>query len=170
MSRQNDAIGTAIFFVLAPGTVAGLLPYAITRWHVAPMPPAYLPVRILGGLLIAAGLVLIVENFARFALEGRGTPAPPMPTEKLVVRGAYRYVRNPMYVAVIAIILGQVLLFASWPLLIYAAVIGLAFHLFVVFYEEPTLARTYGEEYEQYRSAVPRWIPRVNRSSKDRYR
>jgi protein-S-isoprenylcysteine O-methyltransferase Ste14 len=161
MSRQTAAIGTILFFFLAPGTVAGLLPFAITRRQLTEMPPAYLPVRIAGGLLIAAGLALIVENFARFALEGRGTPAPPMPTEKLVLRGAYRYVRNPMYVAVLAIILGQMLLFASWPLLIYAVVIALAFHLFVVFYEEPTLARTYGAEYERYRASVPRWIPRL---------
>jgi protein-S-isoprenylcysteine O-methyltransferase Ste14 len=160
MSRQSAAIGTALFFFLAPGTVAGLLPYAITRWRVTPMPAAYLPVRLLGGVMILAGLALVIENFARFALEGRGTPAPPMPTERLVVRGAYRFTRNPMYVAVLAIILGQVLLFASWPLLVYGAVIALAFHLFVIFYEEPTLARTHGAEYEAYRSAVPRWIPR----------
>jgi protein-S-isoprenylcysteine O-methyltransferase Ste14 len=161
MSRQSAAIGTIVFFFIAPGTVAGLLPLAITRWQMFPMPPAYQPVRFAGGLLFVAGLALLVENFARFALEGRGTPAPPMPTEKLVVRGAYRFVRNPMYVGVLAIILGQVLLFANWPLLIYAAVIALAFHLFVVFYEEPTLAETHGAEYERYRSAVPRWIPRL---------
>lgn len=163
MSRQNAAIGTILFFFLAPGTIAGLLPYAITHWRIAPMAPPYLAVRIAGAVLIAGGLVLIVENFARFAFEGRGTPAPPMPTEQLVVRGAYRYVRNPMYVAVLAIILGQVLLFASLPLLIYAVVIAAAFHLFVVFYEEPTLLRTYGAEYERYRSVVPRWIPRSPR-------
>jgi protein-S-isoprenylcysteine O-methyltransferase Ste14 len=160
MSRQTATIGTIVFFFAAPGTVAGLLPYAITRWRLPPMPPPYLAVRIAGGLLIVGGLALIVENFARFALEGRGTPAPPRPTETLVVRGAYRYTRNPMYVAVLSIILGQVLFFASLPLLIYAGAVALAFHLFVLFYEEPTLARTYGEEYERYCAAVPRWIPR----------
>ncbi len=161
MSRQSAAVGTAIFFVLAPGTVAGLLPYAITRWQLAPMPESYAVARIIGALCVVAGLALVIEAFVRFAIEGRGTPAPPLPTEELVVKGTYRYTRNPMYVAVTAIILGQVLIFASGPLLIYGAIVALAFHLFVVFYEEPTLARTYGAGYERYRAAVPRWIPRL---------
>jgi protein-S-isoprenylcysteine O-methyltransferase Ste14 len=150
-----------LFFLLAPGTIAGLLPYAITRWRIEAMPSGYAPVRILAVLPLIAGLVLLLESFARFVVEGRGTPAPPMPTETLVVKGAYRFVRNPMYVAVTAVILGQVLLFASLPLLAYAAVVGIAFHLFVLIYEEPALARTYGAEYERYRAAVPRWIPRL---------
>jgi protein-S-isoprenylcysteine O-methyltransferase Ste14 len=160
MSRQNAALASALFFLLAPGTVAGLLPWGITRWSVQPMPAAYLPLRIIGVILLVAGLGLILESFARFVIEGRGTPAPPMPTERLVVRGAYRFVRNPMYVAVLVMILGQVLLFASLPLLLYAVVVALAFHLFVVLYEEPALARAHGVEYDAYRAAVPRWIPR----------
>ena len=160
MSRQNAALASALFFLLAPGTVAGLLPWGITRWSVQPMPAAYLPLRIIGVILLVAGLGLILESFARFVIEGRGTPAPPMPTERLVVRGTYRFVRNPMYVAVLAMILGQVLLFASLPLLLYAVVVAIAFHLFVALYEEPALARAYGVEYDAYRAAVPRWIPR----------
>ena len=164
MSRQSAAIGTAIFFFVAPGIVAGLIPYLITFWQFEEMPPTYGIVRGIGVVLIAAGLAMLIESFVRFAVEGRGTPAPPAPTEQLVVRGAYRYVRNPMYVAVAAIILGQVLLFANWLLLIYAALVVLAFHLFVVFYEEPTLARTYGAAYDKYRAAVPRWFPHIPRN------
>lgn len=163
MSRQSAAIGTVIFFFIAPGIVAGLIPYLMTSWRIEPMPAAYGIVRLIGVVLIAAGLAMLIESFVRFAVEGRGTPAPPAPTEELVVRGAYRYVRNPMYVGVSAIIVGQVLLFANWGLLIYAAIIALAFHLFVVFYEEPTLARTHGASYERYRAMVPRWIPHIPR-------
>jgi protein-S-isoprenylcysteine O-methyltransferase Ste14 len=161
MSRQSAAVGTLVFFFVAPGVVAGLIPYIITSWRSEATPAAYAIVRVFGAILVAGGLAMLIESFVRFAVEGRGTPAPPAPTAELVVRGAYRYVRNPMYVAVSGIIIGQVLLFANWGLLIYAAVIMLAFHLFVVFYEEPTLARTHGQSYEKYRAAVPRWMPHL---------
>jgi protein-S-isoprenylcysteine O-methyltransferase Ste14 len=102
-----------------------------------------------------------VTAFAQFALEGRGTPAPVAPTANLVVKGLYRYVRNPMYVAVLAIILGQALLFASLAVLAYGALVLLAVHLFVVAYEEPTLHDTYGAQYDAYGRGVRRWIPRL---------
>jgi protein-S-isoprenylcysteine O-methyltransferase Ste14 len=102
-----------------------------------------------------------VGSFARFGLEGLGTPSPIAPTQKLVVTGLYRYVRNPMYVAVVAVILGQALLFGDWRLLWYAALFWLACRIFVVVYEEPTLERTFGAEYEDFRANVPRWIPRL---------
>lgn len=104
---------------------------------------------------------MLLHAFARFALEGRGTPAPVAPTERLVVGGIYRHVRNPMYVAVLAIILGQALLFSSWALVAYATIAAIAMVSFVKFYEEPTLARRYGADYEAYRSAVPGWLPRL---------
>ena len=103
---------------------------------------------------------MLLESFARFALHGEGTPAPVAPTRRLVVTGLYRFVRNPMYLAVLALILGQALLLGSWELATYGAVVALGFQLFVLGYEEPTLRRTYGAEYEAFTRAVPRWIPR----------
>ena len=88
-------------------------------------------------------------------------PAPIAPTRNLVVTGLYRYVRNPIYVAVVAIILGQAVLMGDWRLIVYGALLWLFFHVFVVAYEEPTLERTFGREYEAFRAAVPRWIPRM---------
>jgi protein-S-isoprenylcysteine O-methyltransferase Ste14 len=106
-------------------------------------------------------LVLLLA-FVRFVIEGSGTPAPVAPTQHLVVGGLYRYVRNPMYLAVLAIIIGQAL--ALWrPILVgYAAVVALAFVAFVRGYEEPTLRSTFGDEYEAYRRAVPGWWPRLH--------
>jgi protein-S-isoprenylcysteine O-methyltransferase Ste14 len=116
---------------------------------------------VLGGLLIAAGLVVVLEAFARFAVEGLGTPAPVAPTERLVVGGAYRYVRNPMYLAVGALIAGQALLLGQAGLLIYLAAFAATVAAFVHGYEEPVLARRYGAQYEAYRRAVPAWRPRL---------
>ena len=100
------------------------------------------------------------KSFARFALKGLGTPAPIAPTAHLVVSGFYRFVRNPMYVGVLAAILGQALVFANWRLFAYAGLVWLMFELFVLIYEEPTLKRTFGQEYAAYRANVPRWVPR----------
>jgi protein-S-isoprenylcysteine O-methyltransferase Ste14 len=111
--------------------------------------------------LILIGLPGLVHSFARFALQGLGTPAPVAPTKHLVVTGLYRHVRNPIYVAVVAIILGQGMLFGDWPLILYGALLWLAFHVFVVGYEEPTLEQMFGREYEAYRADVRRWVPRV---------
>lgn len=114
-----------------------------------------------GSLLIAAGLLVLLDSFARFALQGLGTPAPVLPTRHLVVTGFYRYVRNPMYVAVTSLILGQALLFGNVRVLRYGFAVWLAFHLFVLVYEEPTLQRTFGPEYQAFCANVPRWLPRV---------
>jgi protein-S-isoprenylcysteine O-methyltransferase Ste14 len=103
----------------------------------------------------------LLDSFARFALQGLGTPAPVFPTRHLVVTGLYRHVRNPMYLAVAAAILGQSLWFGNVRVLVYGFAVWLAFHLFVTAYEEPTLRRTYGHEYEEFCANVPRWIPRV---------
>ena len=154
-------LGTAIFLVLAPGTVAGWIPWWITRWRVQSPAIARLPLWVSGAVLVAAGVVVLLDSFARFALKGLGTPVPVFPTQHLVVSGLYRYVRNPMYVAVLAVILGQALIFGSIGLLEYAAVAWLAAHVFVVAYEEPTLRANFGAEYQAFRAAVPRWIPRL---------
>jgi protein-S-isoprenylcysteine O-methyltransferase Ste14 len=158
MTRPAAILGSALFLVLAPGTVAGLIPWWITHWWGPPHPPA---LTILGWGLIALGGGLLLECFARFALQGRGTPAPLAPTARLVVTGAYRWVRNPMYVAVVALILGQAAVFASLPLMLYGYAIWAAFHAFVLGYEEPTLRRTFPEDYAAFCAAVPRWLPRL---------
>ena len=119
--------------------------------------------------MIAAGVAVVLDSFARFALQGLGTPAPVLPTRHLVVSGLYRYVRNPMYVGVLGIILGQGLLIGDGRLFAYGVLLWLVVHVFVVGYEEPTLRRSFGSEYEVFRHNVPRWIPRLSpwRSGKD---
>jgi len=157
MNRVQAAIGSTLFFFLAPGTVAGFIPWLITRWAL----PQSNTLTVAGAILTPAALAMLIECFARFALKGLGTPAPIAPTKHLVVSGLYRFVRNPMYVAVLGLVLGQTLLFQSAALLAYAIVLWLGFHTFVFFYEEPTLRRTFGDEYEAYCKAVPRWLPRL---------
>lgn len=152
-------MGSTVFFALAPGIVAGLLPWIITRWRVAD--PVSWPVWTLGVALLLAGGLVLVSTFARFVTEGFGTPAPVAPTERLVVGGLYRHVRNPMYLAVLAAIAGQVLILDRVSLLSYAAVVAVAFVVFVRLYEEPTLRATFGDAYETYRRAVPGWWPRL---------
>jgi protein-S-isoprenylcysteine O-methyltransferase Ste14 len=144
----------------APGTVAGLVPFLLTEWDTHNWYAATIPARTAGVLLIAAGGAALLDCFRRFVREGHGTPAPILPTETLVVRGLYRYVRNPMYVAVLLLVVGQGLLLGRFILLGYAAALWLVFHLFVVFYEEPTLRRTFGQSYDAYCASVPRWLPR----------
>ena len=161
MQRVSAVLGSALFFVVAPCVLAGLIPWSMTRWEFGPAFFGLEGARSVGVLLILVGLPGLVDSFARFALQGLGTPAPVAPTMHLVVTGLYRHVRNPIYVAVVAIILGQAMLFGDWRLIVYGALLWLAFHVFVVAYEEPTLERTFGREYEAFRAAVPRWIPRM---------
>jgi protein-S-isoprenylcysteine O-methyltransferase Ste14 len=158
MHRGTAAIGSIVFFVVAPGTVAGLIPWWLTSWQVD---GAWLPLQVLGAIVIAAGLAVLVQAFARFVIDGFGTPAPVAPTDELVVSGLYRHVRNPMYVAVVAIIAGQALLFGQEVLFIYAASMWAVFAGFVRLYEEPTLLATYGAQYDAYRRTVPAWLPRL---------
>ena len=118
---------------------------------------------VLGALLIVGGAAILLHAFARFVIEGRGTPAPIAPTARLVVGGLYRYVRNPMYLAVLAVIVGQALALGSILLFGYAAIVAVAFVVFVKTYGEPTLLATYGDAYAEYRRQVPGWIPRLRR-------
>ena len=161
IGRTFAILGTAAFLILAPGTVAGLIPWWISRWRLRQPLLGFTPFRVIGVLLMAIGIAVVLEAFTRFALEGIGTPAPALPTRHLVVKGSYRFVRNPMFVAVTALILGQALFLGDVHLLEYAIIPWLAAHLFVLFYEEPTLRRSFGTEYENYRAYVPRWIPRL---------
>ena len=162
MRRPSAAAGSALFFALAPGTVAGLIPWALTGWEVEA--EWWPPLRVAGALLVVAGAAVLVHAFARFVIEGLGTPAPLAPTEHLVVGGLYRYVRNVMYIAVTSAILGQALLLGSGALLVWAAVAWASMAAFVKLYEEPTLADRYGAQYEEYRRAVPAWWPRFSAS------
>jgi protein-S-isoprenylcysteine O-methyltransferase Ste14 len=158
-SRATAAAGTAAFLVLVPGVVAGLIPWALTGWQMDRAPVA---VRIAGAGLAVGGAALLIYAFARFVIEGVGTPAPVAPTQRLVVGGIYRHVRNPMYLAVAATIAGEALLLGRWELLAYAALFFAIVATFVVTYEEPTLRRRFGADYDAYRLAVPRWLPRLH--------
>jgi protein-S-isoprenylcysteine O-methyltransferase Ste14 len=158
MNRVQAALGSGLFLFAAPGVMAGLIPYLLTGWDSTDPPVA---IAVLGALLIAAGIAGVLATFARFVLEGRGTPAPVAPTEELVVGGLYRYVRNPMYVAVDTTIIGQALLLGRPALLIYAAAFWALVAAFVHGYEEPTLSERYGAQYDAYRRAVPAWVPRL---------
>jgi protein-S-isoprenylcysteine O-methyltransferase Ste14 len=157
MRRLGAAAGSSLFFALAPGVVVGLVPWWLTGWRSGDAP---LAIRVLGAALLIGGAAVLVHAFARFVVEGTGTPAPVAPTERLVVGGLYRYVRNPMYLAVEAAIVGQALLLGRPILLAYAAAVGLVVYAFVRFYEEPALARRFGGAYERYRREVPGWWPR----------
>jgi len=159
MRRRRAAIGSALFFLVAPGVVVGAVPWWITRWELRPSPMA---VRVLGGLLLVVTLPVLVSAFVRFARDGLGTPAPVAPTERLVVSGAYRYVRNPMYLAVIGAIVGQALLLGQTVLLGYSALVVVLTVSFVRLYEEPVLQQRFGEAYAAYRRAVPGWFPRLH--------
>ena len=150
-----------MFFAVAPGVVAGLIPYWLTGWRFLDPLPHWTPFRIAGALLTLVAALFLVSAFVRFVVEGLGTPAPVAPTQHLVVGGVYRYVRNPMYLAVIAAIAGQALLFGQLGLLAYALIAGLAMVAFARLYEEPYLVDRFGEEYEKYRREVPGWVPRL---------
>ncbi|MCU1517688.1 MAG: putative integral rane protein [Pseudarthrobacter sp.] len=152
-------IGTIVFLFLAPGIVAGLFPWLISGWRLYNWGGAAWVLVPIAWIAIAAGAASLLHAFALFALH-RGTPAPIAPTETLVVTGAYRFVRNPMYLSVLTIILGQALLFGSWGLVLYAAITLTAVVAFVKGYEEPTLTSTYGEQYLDYQRNVPGWWPR----------
>lgn len=161
-NRQTvSVLGTAIFLVVAPGTVAGLVPWWISRWRIQSPVWAFTGLRAIGILLAAAGLGLLLDSFARFAFVGLGTPAPVWPTRHLVVVGLYRYVRNPMYLAVVSLIVGQALLLGDLRVLLYGGLVWLCSHGFVLGYEEPTLRKSFGAEYGRFCANVPRWIPRA---------
>ena len=157
-ARTRAALGSVVFLFAAPGVAAGLVPWLLTGWESSDPP---LVLKLAGLVLIAGGLAMLLPAFARFVFEGIGTPAPVAPPEKLVVGGLYRHVRNPMYVAVTAIIIGQALLLGRPVLLLYALAFMAAVASFVHFYEEPVLSARYGEQYDEYRRAVPAWWPRL---------
>ena len=158
---MRPVAGSALFVLVGPLLEAGVGPWLLTRWERgAGLLDAAAP-RVLGGVLIAGGLLVLLGALARFALDGLGTPAPVAPPRRLVVRGAYRFVRHPMYVATAAVIAGQGLLLARPVLLAAAAVYLLTLATLARVREEPLLRERFGAEYEAYRSAVPGWLPRL---------
>ena len=160
MRQAGSALGTAFFLVIAPGTTAVLIPWLLTGWN-GRIPPLNPALRLAGFVLTIGGAAVLISAFIRFVAEGNGTPAPVAPTERLVVGGHYRHVRNPMYLAVTAVIVGQGLVLGRSVLFLYAAVFLLTTAAFVRVYEEPTLRDRYGAEYEEYRHSVPGWWPRL---------
>lgn len=160
MSRNEALIGSAAFFIAAPMMVAGVVPWLITHWRFGE--GASTGVSIAGGVLIAMALALLIECFLRFANKGGGTPAPIAPTRSLVISGAYAFVRNPMYLAVVTLIFGQALLFASADLIAYGVTMTFVFMVFVIYWEEPRLARDFPDEYRAYFDNVPRLRPRLS--------
>jgi len=167
MRKLWALLGSALFLVIAPGTVAGLGPWWISRWRMQPPFLGFYEFRFIGVALIALGLPVLLDSFARFALQGLGTPAPVAPPKHLVITGWYRYVRNPMYVAVVSVITGQGLLLGDRSVLEYAAIVWLGFHVWVLAYEEPTLRASFGAEYNDFCANVRRWIPRVRPWTKE---
>jgi protein-S-isoprenylcysteine O-methyltransferase Ste14 len=163
MQRSVATVGSAVFFLVAPGLVAGLVPRLISGWQVrGPISPLAIARMVAGGVLLALAVAVLLRAFARFVTEGRGTPAPVAPTDRLVVGGEYQFVRNPMYLAVVASVLGQAMIFGSFALLVYAFAVWAIMAGFVRWYEEPVLLKRYGAEYQRYRDAVPAWLPRLH--------
>jgi len=153
-------LGTIVFVAAVPGSVVVLVPWWLSGGRVAGTPLGI----VAGAAMIAAALPLFVSFCSRFVWEGRGTPAPIAPTEHLVVGGPYRWVRNPGYVAVTSILVGEALALGSPAVLAWAVLVAIAFHVFVLVYEEPTLRATFGAEYDAYCRRVSRWLPRPPRA------
>jgi protein-S-isoprenylcysteine O-methyltransferase Ste14 len=166
--KSNSAltlVKTLLFMVIAPGTVTVWAPWYFFRSAYATNVgeiPAFL---FAGMLLIAVGAAGSLWCGLDFAFAGHGTPAPIDPPKLLVVRGLYRYARNPMYISVLLVLLGESAMFRYWTLCRYALVFWAGFHLFVLLYEEPTLREKFGASYEDYCKRVNRWLPRPPRSS-----
>jgi protein-S-isoprenylcysteine O-methyltransferase Ste14 len=155
------ALRNLLFTAVVPGTGGIYLPWLIlTRHGAAPVPVAWPAVAV-----IAAGVLLYARCVWVFAVVGRGTPGPWDPPRRLIAVGPYRWVRNPIYLAALLIVAGETWLFGSAALVLYGGGAAVGFHLLVVAYEEPRLRARFGEQYEAYRRAVPRWIPRPPRAT-----
>jgi protein-S-isoprenylcysteine O-methyltransferase Ste14 len=159
--RLPATLGSLLFLGVAPGTVAGLIPWWVSGWSFGPPLFGSASTRIVGLLGIALGVFVLLDSFLRFVLDGLGTPAPIAPPETLVVTGWYRFVRNPMYVAILALVFGQAVFFASPGVFAYGCVVWICVHAFVVMHEEPTLRQKFGATYDTYCVHVGRWWPHL---------
>ena len=153
-------VKTLIFVLVVPGTFLIYIPNRIVA-ATAGLSMDLGRVRLAGWVPIALGVLLLMWCWLRFLIDGRGTPAPYDPPTRLVTGRVYQWVRNPMYIGVVAVLLGESVAFLSWALLAYAGGAWLTCHLFVVLYEEPGLRRRFGQAYEDYLGRVPRWLPWV---------
>jgi len=162
MAALRRSVIVSILFAVfgGPAIVLVYLPLWITRFRIPAGEPWWQIA--FAAALIAAGVAPGFESARRFVVVGRGTLMPTVPTEHLVVSGFYRYVRNPMYVSILVALAGEAILFERRIMILYPAIVWLATHLFVCFYEEPTLTRRYGEEYLRYKRHVRRWLPRIS--------
>jgi protein-S-isoprenylcysteine O-methyltransferase Ste14 len=158
MRTVSAVAKTLTFTVFVPGTVAGYVPWRLWR-GATPVTGAEKWAAI--SIIIIGAAIYLYTAFWGFAVVGGGTPAPIAPPKILVVDGLHRFVRNPMYLGVALAIGGQAWLFHSGHVAIYMVAMLLVAHLFVLFYEEPTLHKQFGEEYDRYRASVPRWIPKI---------
>ena len=153
------ALKTLIFSILVPGTVAGVVPWLLLQGSggaVLLLPSIWM----VGFLPLLLGVGLYLWCAGAFTFVGKGTPAPIDAPKVLVIQGPYHWVRNPMYIAVLSVVIGEAILFRSFLLVGYALLVGLVVHMFVVFVEEPSLRRQFGGSYETYLRTVPRWLPR----------
>ena len=160
MRRFWASLGSLVFFILAPGTILGFVPWWLTGWRIGPPFFGIEPLRWVGAALIVLGLLPLLSSFARFAWNGLGTPAPIAPPTNLVVTGFYSRVRNPIYIALFIILLGEALLFGDERVAAWGVLVWLVTFAAVVISEEPTLREQFGEEYRTYCKNVPRWVPR----------
>ena len=158
---MRPLVGTIIFALLVPGTVIVIVPWRLSSWKLADPFFGWMGIQWIGLAFVVLGLPVVAQAMVRFVRDGLGTPSPTFPTEHLVVTGPYCYVRNPIYIGVLSMIVGQALIFGSNAVLVYALCVAAAFHIFVVLYEEPTLRRRFGAEYEAYARGVHRWRPRL---------
>jgi protein-S-isoprenylcysteine O-methyltransferase Ste14 len=161
MRRPAAAVVSVAWGVAVGGAFGCWLPYLLGEWHFHRPLPYWAAAQVAGGLLICAGVVPIVQSFIEFT-RADGTPVPVASPRRLVVSGFYRYVRNPIYVGFLTVLTGEALLFGSRGLLEYAALSRCVGAAAVRFYEEPTLARTFGAGYQDYRRAVRAWVPRLH--------
>jgi len=159
LENSTLALRSLFFTIVVPGTVAVVIPYLIVSGQGARISGPWNPLQFLSLVPILVGAAILVRCIWDFAAKGRGTLAPIDPPKELVVQGLYRYVRNPMYVGVFVILLGQTAFFRSVALLRYTALWLIVVHLFVVLYEEPSLRRRFGSSYERYCRSVHRWLP-----------
>jgi protein-S-isoprenylcysteine O-methyltransferase Ste14 len=147
------------FTILQPGIVAGLIPFLILKEgasNILAQPLIFH--HYLGATVFFIGLVIMITCIISFAVKGRGTLSPADPTKRLVVTGLYKFSRNPMYIGVMLILIGEAAFFSSRSLWVYSAIVFMAFNLFIILHEEPRLKRDFGTEYQQYGRTVRRWI------------
>lgn len=162
-------IRSLVFTIVVPGTVIGLVPYWLANSKLDAQlfgkAPETLMADIVGYFLLVIGSLIYLWCVYDFTFIGRGTPAIFDPPRELVIRGLYKYVRNPMYIGVVTALLGQVFIYGSPLILIFAIGFGSVFYVFVIVYEEPVLRKQFGDDYTRYVKLVNRWVPSLTKTS-----